>query len=67
MCISSVEEAQGDVLVFSDTEANLEFGEGTNHELVASRMSLTTSWVGQTVCTRCREVNGEEEGVSVYA
>ena len=45
MCISSVGEAQGDVLVFSDTEANLEFGEGTNHELVASRMSLTTSWV----------------------
>ena len=53
MCISSAGEAPNKVLVFSDNEAILEYGESVNSELITSRMGMTTSWVGQTVLTRC--------------
>ena len=60
MCVSSVGKAPLDVLVFSDTEAILEYGESANPELIASRMEMTTSWVGQTILTRCRDAEGGE-------
>ena len=58
--MSSAGEAPHEVLVFSDTEAILEYRESVNPELIASRIGMTTSWVGQTVLTRCREAEGEE-------
>ena len=60
MCVSSAGEVPHEVLVFSDTEAILEYDESANPEFIASRMGMTTSWVGQTVLTRRREVEGEE-------
>ena len=60
MCISSAGEASCEVLIFSDTEAILEYGESVNPEVVTSRMGMTTSWVGQTVLKRCRDAEGEE-------
>ena len=48
------------MLIFSDTEAVLEYGESVNPEVVASRMGMTTSCLGQMVITRCREAEGDE-------
>ena len=62
MCVSSAGEAHHEVLVFSDTEAILEYGESVNPELITSRMRMTTSWVGKTVLTRCRKAECEEVG-----
>ena len=60
MCISSAGEVPREVLIFSDTEAILEYGKNVNPEVVVSIMGMTTSWVGQTVFTRCREAEGDE-------
>ena len=60
MCISSAGEAPREVLIFSNTEAILKYGESVNPEVVASRMGMISSWVGQTVCTMCREAEGDE-------
>ena len=60
MYISSAGEAPREVLIFSDIEAILEYGESVSPEVIASRIGMTTSWVGQTVFTRYREVEGDE-------
>ena len=60
MCLSSAGDAPWEVLVYSKTEAILEYGESADPDLIASRMGLTTAWVGQTVVTRCRVADGEE-------
>lgn len=47
MLVSSAGEASRDIMVYSNTEAILECGEITNPEVIISRMSLTTEWVGK--------------------
>ena len=60
MCLSSTGDAPREVLVYSNTEAILEYSESADLDLIASQMGLTTAWVGQTVVTGCRVADGEE-------
>ena len=60
MCLSKVGDAPQEMLVYSYTKAIREYGESVDLDLVASRMGLTTTWVGQTVVTHCHVADGEE-------
>ena len=60
MLVSSAGEVPRDIMMYSDTEAILEYVETINLELITSGMSMTTGWVGKNVTTRCRVPGADE-------
>ena len=66
MCLSSAGDVPWEVLVYSDTEAILEYSESMDPDLIIIQMGLTTTWVGKTVVTHCRVADGKEVAQARY-